>query len=214
MAEAVADHDLRQEQERRRLLYVAMTRAESWLIVAAAGDCGSGLESWHSMIATGAERCTLTRATIEIDGIGSAQRLSFGEWPDLPVSLERKVASTVQPPDWADRPAPPPPPQNRATAATALGGAKVIGGGDGDGDPDAAMLRGTRLHLLLERLPHVPPADWPARARALLAGAEGGLPDAAELADLLAEAAAVITAPELAEVMTPPPAHRSWPRSG
>ncbi|GHG13779.1 double-strand break repair helicase AddA [Paracoccus aerius] len=205
VAEAVADHDLRQEQERRRLLYVAMTRAESWLIVAAAGDCGSGLESWHSMIATGAERCTLTRATIEIDGIGSAQRLSFGEWPDLPVSLERKVASTVQPPDWADRPAPPPPPQNRATAATALGGAKVIGGGDGDGDPDAAMLRGTRLHLLLERLPHVPPADWPARARALLAGAEGGLPDAAELADLLAEAAAVITAPELAEVMTPAP---------
>ena len=83
VAEAVADHDLRQEQERRRLLYVAMTRAESWLIVAAAGDCGSGLESWHSMIATGAERCTLTRATIEIDGIGSAQRLSFGEWPDL-----------------------------------------------------------------------------------------------------------------------------------
>ena len=77
--------------------------------------------------------------------------------------------------------------------------------GDGDGDPDAAMLRGTRLHLLLERLPHVPPADWPARARALLAGAEGGLPDAAELADLLAEAAAVITAPELAEVMTPAP---------
>ncbi|VDS06953.1 ATP-dependent helicase/nuclease subunit A [Paracoccus haematequi] len=205
VADAVTDLELRQEQERRRLLYVAMTRAESWLIVAAAGDCGSGLESWHSMIATGAERCALPRADIQIEGIGTAQRLSFGDWPDLPVSLARATPPQMRRPDWSDRPAPPPPPRQRAMAATALGGAKVIGGPDGDGDPTAAMLRGTRLHLLLERLPHLPPADWPQRARALLAGADGGLPDAAELAELLAEAAAVITAPNLAGIMAPGP---------
>ena len=95
VSEAVADHDLRQEQERRRLLYVAMTRAESWLIVAAAGDCGTGLESWHSMVAVGAERCALARATVDIDGIGPAQRLSFGDWTDLPVSLIRAPAPLV-----------------------------------------------------------------------------------------------------------------------
>ncbi|WP_103172009.1 double-strand break repair helicase AddA [Paracoccus sp. SY] len=206
VALAVADLEQRQEEERRRLLYVAMTRAESWLIVAAAGDCGSGLESWHSMISVGVERCTLDRCTIEIDGIGSAQRLSFGTWPEGPVASEVTLASTAQAPEWAARRAPPAPPRPLAIAATALGGAKVIGAPAPGADPDAAMLRGTRLHLLLEHLPHHPAADWPRVARALLAGAEGGLPDAAELADLLAEAAGVITAPDLAEIMTPDPA--------
>ncbi|WP_295048238.1 double-strand break repair helicase AddA [uncultured Paracoccus sp.] len=208
VAEAVADLDLRQEQERRRLLYVAMTRAESWLIVAAAGDCGSGLDSWHSMIAMGAARSALPRDTIDIEGVGTAQRLCFGDWPDQPVSLAPVTLPVVRPPAWADRAAPPPPPRIRAVAATALGGAKAIGGAEGesDGDPAAAMLRGTRLHLLLERLPQLPPDQWPQRARALLAAADGGLPDAADLADLLAEATAVITAPDLALIMVPDPA--------
>ncbi len=65
------------------------------------------------------------------------------------------------------------------------------------------MLAGTRLHLLLEDLPGHDPADWPALARAALAGAEGGLPDDAALAALLDEAGAVIAARDLAPVFTP-----------
>lgn len=205
VAEAVRDHERRAEEERRRLLYVAMTRAESWLIVAAAGDTGEGLESWHSMILSGAERCALDRGSVEVEGIGTAQRLSFGTWPERAVAAEPGLPPTVRLPDWARRPAPPPPPRQGAIAATALGGAKVIGGPAADADPAAAMLHGTRLHLLLERLPHQPPADWPRLARAILSGAEGGLPDAADLARLLAEAAAVVNAPDLAHVMTPDP---------
>ncbi|WP_154764754.1 double-strand break repair helicase AddA [Paracoccus lichenicola] len=206
VALAVADHEQRQEEERRRLLYVAMTRAESWLIVAAAGDCGVGLESWHSMIAVGAVRCSsLERTTVEIDGIGTAERLFFGAWPDQAVALDATFAPPARAPEWAHRRAPAPPPKMLAIAATALGGAKVIGEGTEDADPAAAMLRGTRLHLLLEHLPRQPATDWPRIARGLLAGAEGGLPGADELADLLAEAAAVINAPDLAEVMTPDP---------
>ncbi|WP_246020669.1 double-strand break repair helicase AddA [Paracoccus subflavus] len=209
VAQAVRDHERRAEEERRRLLYVAMTRAESWLIVAAAGDTGNGLESWHSMISGGAERCALNRSTVEIEGIGTAHRLSFGIWPDQKVAAETRAEASlplsVRPPEWASRPAPPPPPRQDAIAATALGGAKVIGASAGDSDPAAAMLYGTRLHLLLERLPHQPPADWPRLARAILSGAEGGLPDADELASLMAEAGAVINAPGLAHVMTPDP---------
>ncbi|WP_374299291.1 double-strand break repair helicase AddA [Paracoccus sp. (in: a-proteobacteria)] len=206
VALAVEDLDRRQEEERRRLLYVAMTRAESWLIVAAAGETGDGLESWHSMVAVGAERCTLDRCAIEIDGIGTGHRLSFGAWPEGPVAAEVTLASVAQAPEWASRRAPPAPPRRLAIAATALGGAKVIGAPTADADPHAAMLRGTRLHLLLEHLPHQPALHWPRIARARLAGAEGGLPDAAELAELLAEAAAVIDAPALSDIMAPDPA--------
>ena len=41
------------EEERLRLLYVAMTRAEKWLIVAAAGDTGDDDDSWFTMVARG-----------------------------------------------------------------------------------------------------------------------------------------------------------------
>ena len=65
------------------------------------------------------------------------------------------------------------------------------------------MLRGTRLHLLMEHLPAHPASDWPRIARAILSGAEGGLPDDPTLAALIDEAAAVIGAEALAPAFTP-----------
>ncbi|MDB6180900.1 double-strand break repair helicase AddA [Paracoccus fistulariae] len=203
--EAVADHDQRQEEERRRLLYVAMTRAESWLIVAAAGDTGEGMDSWHAMIAEGASRAGLTRSEVEIDGIGTALRLGFGDWPDQAGPEAAPDNAPVQLPDWARRHPPTPPPSRLPVAATSLGGAKVLGAPTADADPAAAMLRGTRLHLLLEHLPGQPPETWRDLAISSLAGGEGGLPDDDELSGLLAEARAVIDAPDLAAIMDPGP---------
>lgn len=205
VSEAVDAQAQRQDEERRRLLYVAMTRAESWLIVAAAGETGAGLDSWYAMIAEGADRAALTRSDIDVEGIGTGLRLSFGDWPAEAVTEVPLPQATASVPDWARSPAPLPPALPRPVAASALGGAKVLAAPVEDADPVAAMLRGTRLHLLLEHLPGSPEADWPDLARAALAGAEGGLPDAPELAALLTEAGAVIRAPDLAEVMDPAP---------
>ncbi|MDO5611966.1 MAG: double-strand break repair helicase AddA [Paracoccus sp. (in: a-proteobacteria)] len=194
------------DQERRRLLYVALTRAESWLIVAAAGDTGAGLDSWHALVAQGAAQAGLDTAPLKVAGIGTGQRLSFGDWPgDVPKEKDKdEPRQPVAVPPWADAVPPRATPPPLPVAATALGGAKAIGGAGGD-DPAAAMLYGTRLHLLLEHLPALPPEDRPGTARALLAGAEGGLPADAELTALLAEAEAVLTAPDLAAVMQPAP---------
>ncbi|MBK5928600.1 PD-(D/E)XK nuclease family protein, partial [Rhodobaculum claviforme] len=80
---------------------------------------------------------------------------------------------------------------------TGLGGAKALPG-DSGGDEDAALLRGRRLHLLLEHLPVLPEAGRAAAAADLFA-ADGDAPaDHAEVAQLLAEAEAVLAAPELA----------------
>jgi ATP-dependent helicase/nuclease subunit A len=79
-------------------------------------------------------------------------------------------------------------------APTALGGAKVLPGDGAEASPDeaeAAMARGHLLHLLLEHLPGTAPATWPALAAALI-------PDAAQRAELLAEAAGVLGDPGLA----------------
>ncbi|MBS8271874.1 double-strand break repair helicase AddA, partial [Halomonas litopenaei] len=47
----------KQTRERLRLLYVAMTRAEKWLIVGAAGDVGEGDASWYNIVADGMRAC-------------------------------------------------------------------------------------------------------------------------------------------------------------
>lgn len=204
VALAVGDWEQRQEEERRRLLYVAMTRAESWLIVAAAGETGDGQDSWHAMIAEGAGRAGLDTAPLEIEGIGTGQRLSFGDWPQAAQAAEPAPPVHTALPDWTRQMPPNPPDYVAPVTATGLGGAKVLGAVS-DGDREAAMLRGTRVHLLLEHLPHHARSDWPRLARAVLAGGEGGLPEPDELADLLAEAEAILSAPALAEVMQPEP---------
>ncbi|MGR3250022.1 MAG: double-strand break repair helicase AddA [Paracoccus sp. (in: a-proteobacteria)] len=207
VALAVADWDRRQEEERRRLLYVAMTRAESWLIVASAGDTGEALDSWHAMIADGAGRTDLRRHDLPLEelspALGTGLRLSFGDWPAAAVSEPAPAAPLRQPPDWALRLPPPAPDYLTPITATGLGGTKVLPSAS-EGDREAAMLRGTRLHLLLEHLPAHAPGDWPSVGRALLAGAEGGLPDGPELVELLEEARQILTAPALAEVLRPP----------
>ena len=210
VALAVAEWDQRQDEERRRLLYVAMTRAESWLIVAAAGETGDGLDSWYSMIAEGATRADLTRATLSVPGLGDGLRLSFGDWPEQAVTDHRAPLPPQPAPDWAMRMPPQPADYVGVLTATGLGGAKVIAAVT-QGDRDAAMLRGTRLHLLLEHLPDHPQTEWPGLARTLLAGAEGGLPDAEDLDDLLAEAEDLIKAPALDAVLRPAPGTQVLP---
>ncbi len=210
VALAVAEWDQRQDEERRRLLYVAMTRAESWLIVAAAGDTGDGLDSWYSMIADGATRADLTRSKLPVTGLGDGLRLSFGDWPEQAVAGHAASAIPEAAPDWALRMPPHPADYVSVLTATGLGGAKVIAA-QTQGDRDAAMLRGTRLHLLLEHLPGYPADDWPRLARTLMAGAEGGLPDATELDDLLSEARDLIAAPALDAILRPAPGTQVLP---
>lgn len=218
LAEWVERDRQRQDEERRRLLYVAMTRAESWLVVAAAGDTGEGLDSWHAMVAAGCDRDHGLAETHLACGWSEQpiRRLSFGDWPvAAPAAEASPPAPAKELPDWLATPAPRYPRAPGPVAATALGGDKVLapaaGGAGADhglqapGDRDAALLAGTRLHLLLEHLPHLPPQDWPARAADLLAGAEGGLPTAPELAALLDELAEITTAESLAPLLSPPP---------
>lgn len=177
-----------------RLLYVALTRAQSWLIVAAAGNLASQKDNktekdpaWYDLIRAGAERMGAVA--------GSEGRLvhEFGDWPEgKTVSDMAESAPEAPLPAWLRQPAPEALRPAKPLSPSALGGAKVLFG-EGEGEPEMAKERGTALHLLLEHLPDAPQADWPMIARGLIA--DDGLRDA-----LLAEAARVITAPALASV--------------
>lgn len=191
-----AASDLR-AQEDARLLYVAMTRAEGWLIVAAAGKVDRA-ESWYNRISEG-----LGHVGAFAQGVptGAGKRHQHLDWPVAPPSSA--APATPQPTPlpamlWDQARAPLAAP--RPLSPSALGGAKALAGEAGL-DSDAATARGAALHLLLEHLPLWPRADWPDNARALLQGSEGGVPD--DMDQLLAEAAGVLDAPVLAPLFAP-----------
>ncbi len=175
------------EEESLRLLYVALTRARTWLIVCGAGEAKKDA-AWYRLVAQG-----MQAAGTEAIAAG-AQRHSFGNWPD-PVEKQ----SLIQPelpslPLWATQPATAPERPAQPLSPSDLGGAKVMPGEvDGSGE-DAAKARGTALHLLLEHLPSAPRAGWPALSATLI-------PDPAQRAALYPEAEAVLTT--LPHIFTP-----------
>jgi ATP-dependent helicase/nuclease subunit A len=198
LRETVAAAKDREMQEANRLLYVALTRAESWLIVAAAGKLQQpSAVSWYEIVADA--MAEMGAAPLAVAGLeGNGLRLQSGTWPG---GEKPDAASTARPtlPAYATRDAPASFRDKAARKPSDLGGAKALpGAGD---DTAVAMQRGTITHLLLEHLPRLPQAAWPAAAPGIAALHATDLsPDA--LAPMLEEASRVLTSPDLAHLFT------------
>jgi ATP-dependent helicase/nuclease subunit A len=177
----------RDAAERLRLLYVAMTRARCWLVVAGAGKTTQAA-CWHNLIAAGVEAAGAAKTD---DGV---LRHAFGDWPG-PAPGAAAVAAPVALPAWATLPAPEPVRAPKVLSPSDLGGAKAL-----PGEPiypeAEARARGTALHLLLERLPALDPGQWDSLAAALV-------PDPLHLTDTLREARRVLQHPDLARLFGP-----------
>ncbi|WFE74041.1 double-strand break repair helicase AddA [Roseinatronobacter sp. S2] len=185
-------------QEDARLLYVAMTRAESWLIVAGAGTTKRDT-CWHNLVAqglahTGAVRCEMPT--------GQGLRHQHQDWPELAgdSGAHARAPDLASVPDYMWQPVAMQADTPKPLSPSRLGGAKALPG-DAGLDEEAAMLRGQQLHLLLEHLPLWDEADWPLRAADLLASSDAGTP--ADLHALLAEVRGVLSAPALAPIFGP-----------
>jgi ATP-dependent helicase/nuclease subunit A len=197
LVQSAAERRDRDAEERNRLLYVAMTRAEAWLIVAGAGDAKA--EDWHGAVTAGLTDLDDVRPLDTPAGPGL--RLSGGVWPDpaRAKAPENPAAGLPDLPDWARAPAPPAPrpaapirPSDLGPATDAPADAAPLPGTDAASPtPEAARARGAALHRLLEHLPAMPGDPVAASLRLL--------PDwpAPERAALLAEARAVLADPAL-----------------
>ncbi len=187
---ARVDARKREENERLRLLYVALTRAEKWLIVAAAGDVGKDGSSWYQMVEAAMARAGAT----QIPGTQTL-RLAHGDWDALPLADQSEPEQKQRHlPAYFQQFTPEPPAPAETLSPSDLGGAKALPGDAGQ-DEEAAKLRGTRLHLLLEHLPATPADLRPQLCTRLI-------PDMHEAArqELLHEAEAVLTADHLQPV--------------
>ncbi len=188
-----------ERREWRRLLYVAMTRAESRLIVCAAGKTGAPGDSWHSLVADGMTRL----ATEEIDtpaGPGLAH--VHGDIDRLELA-DRAGTEPVLPQPLPDLGPVPPARRSAPLSPSDLGGAKVLPGEPEAGlDGEAARARGTLLHRLLEHLPAAPPETWADLAERLIAAGADGLP-VPDPDGLFAEARGLLRDPGLAHLFAP-----------
>ncbi|MEL7282208.1 MAG: double-strand break repair helicase AddA [Pseudomonadota bacterium] len=182
------------EAERDRLLYVGMTRAEQWLIVAAAGELGSDGRSWHDQVRSGME-------ALEAVPFEGGLRLENGDWAqNVPPSEKDGAAKSPTLPEFMRRAAPVANRPNTTLSPSDLGGAKALPDERGL-DEDAAKRRGRQIHRLLEVLPEVDRLRWAEVASRLLTHDINAAGED-EQALLLAEATKIFDKPGLAHLFT------------
>ena len=104
IAKAREEARSREENERLRLLYVALTRAEKWLIVAAAGDVGTDGASWYQLVQAAMTQAGATR----VEG-AETLRLAHGDWDGLPIATHTESRPKIETMPDLFHAAPPPP---------------------------------------------------------------------------------------------------------
>lgn len=188
----------RRAEELDRLLYVAMTRAEKWLIVCGAGKIAKDNSDWYARIA---EQMQEMGAEVAPMPGGDGLRLENGDWAGLEMTGSLPAAESLPAlPGWAEAHAPHAEGPEQTLSPSQLEGAKALPGEEGL-DEDAAKRRGRQVHLLLEHLADLAETDRSAMAEALLSqGPDRAEP--AEIALLLAEAQNVLTGPATARFFT------------
>lgn len=183
----------KQAEERMRLLYVAMTRAEKWLIVAAAGDVGDGDDSWYNIMSDGMKQAGDVVARVGYRDIRRVPHLDWGVGDQI--EKPRVEKPVIDMPVFGETPLGV---RNVTRAPSDLGGAKIMPGDPGIGDKDAAMARGRMIHLLLEHLPLAAPEGRADLGVKLLQGQEDAVMDN----DLVDQVIRLLDTPALAPIFT------------
>jgi len=200
MKAALADEMAAHHEERSRLLYVALTRAEKWLIICAAGVAKDDGTSWYRSVLDGMRAADATEFA---SPTGPGLRLEHGEWQSATDKAPQPSANAEKMlPAWADGRAPAPVKQAPTLSPSDLGGDKSLPGDGPHQQPVGSAARGRHLHRLLEHLPRFAEAEWQNLSEQLLDDPESTLEDS-ERRKIFAKAAALIKNPEFAHIFAP-----------
>jgi ATP-dependent helicase/nuclease subunit A len=197
-------------QEYRRLLYVALSRAQDRLYI-----CGWQMreapkeDSWHALCRTGLIEIATpfpfdTAALIDADGwCGQGLRLTSSQ--TVPPVRERPAAAVAAAgplPDWVHRPPPAEPDPPRPLAPSRLSGAEPPALSPLAVQGRNRFKRGLLVHRLLQALPELPIEEREIAARRFLAlPTHGLLPE--EQVEIRRQILAVLDHPDFAALFGP-----------
>ena len=216
---ARAARDAREDEEYRRLLYVAMTRAMDRLYIAAAhGSRVMNDTSWYVRAADALKPNAEELDEDFADGPGTVWRLESEQIVEAVADRQsHDVADAVALPAWATQPAPveqvplgPLAPSMMPDAEEASGEASAFSdppalsplAADGI-NPAQRFARGRLVHTLLQHLPEQPEGNREALALGYLSRAAAGQFDEATQRDIAAEVLAVLDDPQFADLFGP-----------
>jgi ATP-dependent helicase/nuclease subunit A len=196
---------LRQLQEQRRLLYVAMTRAQEQLIVTGWERRRGKDASWYELITAGLERLpgaqrVAMRLAPEVEGVGWRLSTPRAAAPrQLGLAL-RGPLREAPPPAWLGSAARPEPGLARPLSPSHLDEASTPAASPLD-DVDRYR-RGRLIHRLLQSLPERPAGERRAAMARFLAQPTLALGEALQ-EEIAAEVFAVLEAPAIAHAFGP-----------
>ncbi|WP_413991418.1 double-strand break repair helicase AddA [Labrys okinawensis] len=194
-AEARARIRMENEAEHRRLLYVALTRAEDRLIVAGfEGATARRPGNWYDMIAG-----ALSAAGARVEPDGEAERLVYEPTPRRPVAnqnLPAGSAAVLAPPWLLEKAASERPPEVTLNPSEDEHPEELAGLASAEPPDPRVLRRGALIHALLQYLPEVAPSAQSEAALAFLARAAPEWPD--DHRAWAEEALTVLALPELA----------------
>ena len=184
MRDALDEMKDAQRNEQLRLLYVALSRAEKWLMIAAAGELGKSEPSWYHTVQSAMEHANAANATMPT--VGPILRIEHGDWdaPELDFKTVTKTETSTLEPIYAVKPNDPID-VVKTLSPSDLGGAKALSGELGM-DEETAMSYGSLVHWHLEH---------PKKLTQDTFGLSPQLQDQAK-----AEARSVLDNPELAKI--------------
>ena len=203
LADRLKEADYAQDmREYMRLLYVAMTRAESRLVLCGyhhgGGEQGFSDDSWYRWFASTFGALATEAFATPFDGKGQQGQRYGSRVLRSAAGATAHSPDEAPLPDWIGRPAPPEPADMaEATPSGLLRGGETAARSPGSG----GFMRGIVIHTLLEHLPDHPPAE---RAR-IAAQIIDGYPDFvdSEREAILAQVFSVLDAPDFADVFAP-----------
>ena len=182
------------EEERNRLLYVAITRAETWFMAMSAGELDD--KCWYEKIKNSLQSSQAKKQNFPT---GEGLRLEEGNWSS---EIEEKKCQSPRSknglPDWIKKTSFENEMQPRYLIPSDLGGTKTLSKGNGLSEEEAA-LHGSRVHKLLELLPKYSPKDWPKHSLKMLKANRlfDGPPN---VENAIQEALSVLTDPRLSYI--------------
>jgi ATP-dependent helicase/nuclease subunit A len=187
------------EDEHRRLLYVALTRARDALIVCGA-ESGKAQSRpagcWYDLVRGALERDAENWKEVAAHGYGFAEKVY--RWRHEPVEVKAETASPrveeIAEPDWLRIPL-----VQAKTAPRAMQTPPIREGNASRGD---ARRRGILIHRLLQELPRFAASERAECAKRYLARTAPDLPEAMR-ETIAAEALAVLTEPKLSALFGP-----------